>query len=206
MVASGMEPTQPQTPQPQSPSRTLNDLFLPLTNTLASALVAQAPESPEDPRLQGLISSQVLNIQLSTADTLHALAMRQPDNFAVTNKLIRLLSLLDRTQTRVQRNMKPEVKEDQELTIQRQEAHTFLQEELSKGPRPANELFTAASKLGIARRTLIRAKADLAIHSMLNHSATMRCWMWSMSSFNQPQNPQETGLKMKTAQNTPKSM
>ena len=48
----------------------------------------------------------------------------------------------------------------------RNNASTFLKEELSDGPKAVKEILEKAQHLGIAERTLERAKSDLAIESV----------------------------------------
>ena len=65
----------------------------------------------------------------------------------------------------------------------RAEAIEFLKDALANGPRPAAELQAQAQGLGIAPRTLKRAKADLNVISTSIYEAGVRgatAWVWSL--------------------------
>lgn len=60
----------------------------------------------------------------------------------------------------------------------RRDARDFLAEQLAGGERPAEEIYSAAEKQGIARRTLRRAKRDLDLEDRRDG----RVWLWRLPS------------------------
>ena len=80
----------------------------------------------------------------------------------------------------------------------RGEAAEFLRTVLQDGPRPAVEVFSEAAGLGIARKTLKRAKSDLGVRSdRRGGAAAGGSWWWSLpataepagSELNEPESP-----------------
>jgi putative DNA primase/helicase len=72
--------------------------------------------------------------------------------------------------------------EEPEHRSERDEAASFLREELADGPRGAQELKAAARNIGIADRTLMRAKHDLGVAAVrrggLGHAGR---WEWELA-------------------------
>lgn len=64
----------------------------------------------------------------------------------------------------------------------RQNAEDFLLQRLAQGEAPAREILAEATALGIAKRTLHRAKLRLGIRSKLRHpGGTLPAyWVWSL--------------------------
>ncbi len=58
------------------------------------------------------------------------------------------------------------------------EAKDFLREELVAGPRPVQELKTAAAAAGLAWRTIRRAQAELGIKP--DKLGLDGCWQWHL--------------------------
>jgi len=56
------------------------------------------------------------------------------------------------------------------------EAEEFLLAELADGPRPANDLLVEAKEAGIAKRTLMRAKASLGVEAVKEGFG--KGWLW----------------------------
>lgn len=69
---------------------------------------------------------------------------------------------------------------DNEERSERDEASTFLREELRDGPRPTKDVVQAARDAGISQRTLERAKADLGVSS--RKAGFGRGWEWHLLS------------------------
>ena len=162
----------------QTNTHPINVVLSPLTITLTQSLNQSPPDSLADPRIESLVNSKTISLQLSIADRLHDFTLSDPQDRSTTSKLLRVLTLLERTQSRIARAAPKAPRAD--ATPQREEAHHFLQGELSSGTRPASEILAAAQKLGIAKRTLLRAKSDLNISSNLIHNDdNSRSWMWS---------------------------
>jgi putative DNA primase/helicase len=62
-----------------------------------------------------------------------------------------------------------------------EEAKDFLREVLSVGPISANEVFRQAAEVGIARRTLTRAKADVGVETKRSGgTGASGHWEWSL--------------------------
>lgn len=66
--------------------------------------------------------------------------------------------------------------EDSETKTARQEAVEFLLEELKDSPVPQKELLQKAKELGIAKRTLYRAKKSIRVRSIKLDD----CWVWQL--------------------------
>jgi hypothetical protein len=69
--------------------------------------------------------------------------------------------------------------------VKAEEALTWLETELMKGPRPANELYEAADRAGISERTLERAKSDLGVVS----KRAGKSWVWGLPEVAAERNP-----------------
>lgn len=64
----------------------------------------------------------------------------------------------------------------QNSTTKLDEAKDFLREFLSEGEKPQTAVMNAADSLGIAKRTLDKAKAELGIKSF----KTQNQWLWKI--------------------------
>jgi RecA-family ATPase len=81
-------------------------------------------------------------------------------------------------------------KDGREGAETREKAEEFLKEELSEGPKLANDLISDAKKyLSISSRTLDRAKANLGVISKRQRDAKGKTlgWVWALPGMQQPE-------------------
>ena len=161
-----------------------NDVLNQVLESMTDPLRENHPQSLVDPRFCQLLSAKAIVLQSALAEKLNSQSDENPQDIAVSSRLLRTLVLMDRAHSRIARaTPKAPAADAGQLTIQREEAHNFLQTELSFGPRPATDLLAAARKLGIAKRTLLRAKSDLSITSHIAHREDRsHCWMWKYTA------------------------
>jgi hypothetical protein len=62
------------------------------------------------------------------------------------------------------------------------QAQAFLEECLRAGPRPSGAVYREAQAMGIARRTLERAKSDSEVKSKWENSGGERHWCWELKA------------------------
>lgn len=161
-----------------------------LTNSLGEGV---NPTKLGDPTLKEFINSHEMLHQFFLLDKIVERLAETPDNPALDSLLLKALTLVGRTRARHLRDEpRPEAPVQ---TAQREEARTFLVTELADGPKPAKDLFLAARNLGIAQKTLYRAKTELNILSLQVNvangpeGASLRHWVWSLPTNMQDPKP-----------------
>lgn len=80
-------------------------------------------------------------------------------------------------------------RDDDPTPTERDEAREFLRAELADGARPATEIQAEASRNGIAKRTLERAKKALGAESVKEHSRD-GAWCWRLPETEDRQPPE----------------
>lgn len=107
----------------------------------------------------------------------------KPPATFIAGTYLKTLNLMERRKSRFDRiadgySRKPSAAESFQLNT----ASQFLLTKLSRGEKPARDVIKTASSVGISKRTLDRAKAQLGVLSIQRtiSSSQLRCWVWAL--------------------------
>lgn len=163
--------------------------FFFVVDELTDSLTSSPIPSANDPEFENYLDRHTLLQQLTVARHYQDALEKNPDDPVAAANLLRSLTLVERSRSRVNRFQansvsSPRVSQPTDsikAQPERDDAREFLMSELVPGPRPATDLFTRARALGFSAVTLRRAKASLNIISSLHVTADKtRFWTWAL--------------------------